>query len=222
MRPDLNGLDVVNNETGGEIVNVDAASVVTLEASTLGIARSSTGAAVGGAVLNDTFPFFNQRTLINISGNAQTIQASGDLGNILVAGTVGSVAADTGGGTSTSAGIVGPIYATGGTGNFLSVNIGRGLPTTGTGSFAQTGIFADNGIGTITGNNANIAGDIVTSNVVGGTGSDTDHQPNHRPACGEQDDSWVRHQRDQPHWHWIDHQCQHRVANSAFASAGHQ
>ena len=187
----LAGATNVLNHTTGEIVNFDAESVEMLEADTLGVAKSYVGAPVSGAaIVSDVFPFHNQRTMIQIgsgtvttfngvpvtTSDAETIESTGSLGNILVDGTIGSILPDMGVTKikGTSQGITGPIYAIGSItsdtlGNILSVNVGNGLGYSGSGNYAMTGIFADNYIGTITNQNgSNIRGDIVASGIAGG------------------------------------------------------
>jgi hypothetical protein len=162
------GVNQVINTTSGEIVNFRAASVTTLEAGSLGVAKSDVDAPVAGAtIFSNTYPFHDQRTMIQVD-NAQTIESSGPLGNILATGTLGNVLADVGTKRLSGAeeGIDGPIYATGAAGNILNINIGDGLGSSGSGYYAITGIFADNYIGTVTNQNgSDIRGDIVASGV---------------------------------------------------------
>src|SRR5204862_7662070 len=89
----------IRNQTPGEIVNINSTvnpsvppgatnngTIGSLEATTIGIAEHHTPAAIGGqAVLQNTFPFVQQRTAI-ISGNILNVQAAGAVGNFAVAG----------------------------------------------------------------------------------------------------------------------------------------
>jgi hypothetical protein len=185
----LSGMTTVTDSTSGEIVNFAAQGVETLDAATLGTATSHTGAPVSGAtVLSNTFPFHDQRTLIQIgdptdslagyasaAGAAETIESSGAIGDILCEGTIGSVLADVGAKKldGDQGGITGPVYAEGATGNILNINVGDGLGYSGSGNYAITGIFADNYIGTVSDQNgSDIRGDIVASGQGGGLSGD--------------------------------------------------
>jgi hypothetical protein len=203
----LAGMTNVVNSTSGEIVSFHANDVETLKAASLGFAKSDTGAPVSGATVQvNAFPFHDQRNLIQIGGtllldggtgdptanagflagtfgNAETIESSGPLGNILSDGTLGNILADVGGKAATGyqEGIVAPIYAaTPGEfssktppidvwGNILNVNIGQGIGSSGSGNYAVTGIFADNYIGSIVNQDgSDIRGDVAAEGDAGG------------------------------------------------------
>jgi hypothetical protein len=197
----LAGATNVENNTAGEIVNFHAQDVETLRAQTLGIAHSDVDAPVGGAtVFADVYPYHNLRTMIQIGGtlsgdgfttadptagtvgDAETIESTGQLGNIISNGTIGTIAADDGVKSLDGAagGIVGPILAASPnefetratsdlSGNILNVNVGDGLGYSGSGNDAITGIFADNYIGTVSNQNgSDIRGDIVSNGDAGG------------------------------------------------------
>ncbi len=190
-----NNLGTINNETNGEIVNVSAASVGDIEAQTIGLAKSHTGAdkghsgnAVNGATIqNDdgsafpgtgtpvNSPFVQQRNLISIRGDLVQARSRKGIGNILVTGIIGSIVADSnhkndpGGGFE---GIDGPIVAIGGGANgatdarIQSVDIGRGVEFGGRGNVPFSGIFAGDAIQSIVGDA--VGDDIRGPIVVGG------------------------------------------------------
>ncbi len=158
--------DVINN-TGGEIVNLDAGAINRLEADTLGFARPTRGAvAVNGvatfnttryaapispnassnsAIDGDAYPFVGQKNAITL-GNAVSIRSRNALGNIVVGGSVNEISANTDGRFSRSEleGIVGPVVTSG---QIRTINIGEGIAAAGSGLVGQAGIFAG-GVGT--------------------------------------------------------------------------
>jgi hypothetical protein len=184
-----NNLGTINNETNGEIVNVSAASVGDIEAQTIGLAKSHTGAdpshsgnAVNGVTIQDDqgtasglTPFVQQRNLISIRGDLVQARSRKGIGNILVTGIIGSIVADSnhkndpGGGFE---GIDGPIVAIGGGTNgttdarIQSVDIGRGVAFGGRGNVPFSGIFAGDAIQSIVGDA--VGDDIRGPIVVGG------------------------------------------------------
>jgi hypothetical protein len=94
----FSGFASITNNTSGEMPNVEASSIGTFTAQTIGLAKSDTGGNfVGGYDLStNTFPFGQQRNLIAITGDAQNIEARSGLGNILVGGTPGTTTVGTG------------------------------------------------------------------------------------------------------------------------------
>ncbi len=159
-----NNLNSVANNTDGEIVNVEAASVGSLTATTLGVGRSKTGTEIQSVdIKTEDEPFNANRSLINITGSAQSILARKYLGNINVGGTLGTLSAnsDKVNDRKIYEGIVAPIL-TGG--NLLNVNIGEGLASSGGGTFAQGGLFSHGVIVSVTnqGEGSDIRGDIVS------------------------------------------------------------
>ncbi|HEX3358040.1 MAG TPA: hypothetical protein VHS31_13795, partial [Tepidisphaeraceae bacterium] len=176
-----NNIDLINNQTDGEVVNVNATSLGEIDANTIGLAKSHTGAdpghsgnAVNGITIqnddgsafpNNTTtpvnsPFVQQRNLIFIQGDLVQARARKGIGNILVQGIIGSIVADSnhkndpGGGFE---GIDGPIVAIPGGANGLtdariqSVDIGRGIEFGGRGDVPFSGIFAGDAIQSIVG-----------------------------------------------------------------------
>ncbi|MGE5611142.1 MAG: hypothetical protein ACM359_17965 [Bacillota bacterium] len=171
---EITGGDFTNiiNNTKGELVNITAGSVTTIQAETIGLARSSTPVAVNSATIrSDAYPFSQQRILVNLSGAAGQILARQALGNISAA-SIAILKADYDG-THTSTtydslmreGIVGPIYTSGELGD---VTIGAGIAPAGNGQGARAGLFAEGRITFVRGNNADIRG-IVASNTSIGT-----------------------------------------------------
>src|SRR5205807_701657 len=107
--------NTIDNLTAGEMLNVEASSIGNFNAQHIGVARSKTKAEIGGlSVRNNTFPFNDQRTLINVTGDVQAIRARGAIGNINVTGTIGDLAANTDrlNDKSIIEGIVGPVVTT--------------------------------------------------------------------------------------------------------------
>lgn len=167
----LTGFGTINNRTGGEIVNLEASSVGFLEAQRVGIGLSKTKVAVQGVnvrtATDDLLPFLQQRSLIHITRDAQTIRSRGALGNIQVEGTIGTLTANSDGVNDTSVyeGISAPVF----TGfHMINVNIGEGIAPSGSGNFAQSGLFANGVIANVRnqGVNSDIRGDIVASGSV--------------------------------------------------------
>jgi len=155
-------LDRVINNTGGEFVNLTATSVNRLVATNLGVAAHNTPAHVHGQVIRaNNFPFSQQRTLIDVSGTINILQAKQAVGNVS-AGTINQLIADSDRRRNPNVyeGIVGPIFVTG---NLPVVDIGQGILPSGTGNMAHAGLFANGFIGIVSGNNADIRGDIVSN-----------------------------------------------------------
>lgn len=180
------GLTTVENDTAGEIVNVVASDIGSISAETVGLAKQSTAAAVMGAtILTNAFPFSQQRNLILATGDSAgshiaSIASRQGVGNILAAGSIGTVVANAGrkntGGVHE--GINAPIVATGAGddfGNIVSVNIGEGLLPSGSGNLGAAGLYADNIIDSVRNQpGADIRGDIVARGIAaGGAGTPT-------------------------------------------------
>ena len=189
-------IDSIENDTDGEIVNITALSVADISAEWIGIAahshtgvdKSHSGNAVNGFTVQDdggdvpnttaneapvASPFVGQRNLIHISGQAGnsylvSARARKGIGNILVAGIIGNITADSndhkdpGGGFE---GIDGPIVATATASDtsarIMSVDVGRGLEFAGRGNVPRSGIFAGDAIQSVTATNADIRGPIM-------------------------------------------------------------
>lgn len=146
----------ISNNTTGELVNINAASVVMIYAAgSIGLAKSSHGQAVlSRTMIFDTFPFSRQRNAVAV-GDVGTVRSDRAIGNIIAdssfggGGMIGTVQAnyDKRDVAGVFEGINGPVYASG---NIYSVNIGEGVASSGTGYHADAGIFAEGFIGTIT------------------------------------------------------------------------
>ncbi|NLF32338.1 MAG: hypothetical protein GX591_15790, partial [Planctomycetes bacterium] len=157
----------IRNETGGDIVGVDAASIGLLASrGGLGVTANHTGAEVDAInVLSDAMPFSQQTTGI-VSGSIITAWAGRGLGNFIVSGTVGALTANYEGVVNhldgDYRGIVAPVHITG---DLYRVQIGEGIAPTGTGGFAQAGIFVEGEIRNVTnqGQGSDIHGDIFGS-----------------------------------------------------------
>jgi hypothetical protein len=195
----LAGATTIKNNTSGEIANFRANSVETLYAGALGTIHSDVNAPIDGSILADSLPFHDLRNIIQIGGSstadgatgdptvgavgaAETIESSGAIGDLVTNGTIDNILADIGAKkiTGTQEGITGvilagspgefgtPGYSTE-SGNILNINIGDGLGYSGSGNAFNTGIFADNYIGTITNQNgSDIRGAINAGGDAGG------------------------------------------------------
>jgi hypothetical protein len=186
-------VDEIENNTPGEILSVSAATIGTLfSAGSIGLASTTTPTAIitsqamagvqswndannnptpGTGTLGNTAPFSDQGFGVTTSGDVQSITANQGVGNIIVAGTIGSVVADANGKITPGvfSGIDGPIVAAGATATtndrILSVSIGQGILFSGTGSLSFAGLYALGDIGTVTNNGqsqADIRGNIVS------------------------------------------------------------
>ncbi len=176
----INTATLIQNNTSGEIATIAAPGVgQILTKGNLGFTtpRATPAAVLPLAVILDgnTYPFLQQHTGIQISGDAINIDAYGGIGNVVVTGTLQSLIANYGvtervrGVTAIPGqfnGIVGPIYG----GNLLSIDIGEGVLPSGSGAVGLSGIFATGNIGVINniGNpNGDIRGNIVTNVITG-------------------------------------------------------
>ena len=169
---DLRGGNFTNivNDSPGEIVNINAASVGTLTGGTIGIATPSTPSAVvpradGGRFYANTFPFVDQRTGVAVNGSVLNLITTESLGNFVASGTLGRVIANSDGKNSTGRfeGIAAPVVAD----QMLRVSLGEGIAPAYNGEAVGGGIFATgaNGyIGPVTADRgANIRGSIVAT-----------------------------------------------------------
>lgn len=158
------GISRIINGTRGEVVNVQAGSLFSIEAETIGFARQHTGAAVLGreVLVANTFPFVGQRILIDISGNIGNISSRQAVGNIR-ANNIASINAnaDNRNVRGVFEGVAGPIYTSGDMGQ---VNIGQGLAPSGTGEVVFGGLYANGIIDRVYGNvGADIRGNIASA-----------------------------------------------------------
>jgi hypothetical protein len=123
------------------------------------------------ADVGNSYPFDGQTFGIAADGDVVLISAGGGIGNIVVGGILQQITADSDHNSSSPsgmfAGVDAPIWAfsaTGAinTGTINQINIGQGVLPSGTGSVSFAGIYANDIIGSITGNNADIRGDIIS------------------------------------------------------------
>ncbi|MEQ9460748.1 MAG: hypothetical protein RIG82_07345 [Phycisphaeraceae bacterium] len=186
---------IVNN-TGGEIVNVEATSIGLLSSrGNIGLSTAkATAAAVEGFVLGDElvdpaiYTVTAQPRTGVVSGSIVTVRSDQALGNFFVTGIVNTVIADADriDNPDVFEGIVGAFFVADDqssdilNGNIYSVNVGEGIADSGSGSFARAGLFAlprfegddaiilgSGSIGSIIGHDAAIYGDIYASNAIG-------------------------------------------------------
>jgi hypothetical protein len=174
-------IDLIDNRTDGEIVNVLAASVGRISAQTIGLARSNTGVDkaksnavqgftvqandAAGGVASPLTPFIGQRNLIHIvppTGTGYLVEAASraGMGNILVEGIIGKLVANSDGIKNPNGGfegIDGPIVAIPGAtdtttdARIQQVSIGQGVNFGGRGDVNFAGIFGGDSIQQITG-----------------------------------------------------------------------
>lgn len=132
----------------------------------VGIAPGPTAGDAG-----NSYPFLGQTYGIAADGDVVLISAGGGLGNIVVGGILQQATADSDNNNSSPsglfAGIDAPIWAfsAGGatnTGVINRINIGQGVLPSGSGSLSFAGIYANALIGYVSGNNADIRGDIIS------------------------------------------------------------
>jgi hypothetical protein len=147
---------VANSTPGGEIVNINAASIGTLGGSDpvgCNLIHSTAAALLPNDVLLNTFPFNGQRTGVVVTGDIVNISLP-DVGNISAGGTIGTI-------TGT---ISAPVLATG---NINNVVLGSGgiLPS-GSGNLSYAGVYADGIIGNVVGINDDIRGTIASSTAI--------------------------------------------------------
>ncbi|MBI1337458.1 MAG: hypothetical protein GC164_10905 [Phycisphaera sp.] len=166
----------IENNTLGEIITVDAVSTGKIVAGSLGIAKSTAGGVIltqdtdvtGNAIAN-AFPFLQQTNGIMFSGNVGEMYATGALGNIMVGGDVNTIAADLDKKPNTTGsfdGITAPVYVEG---LVNKIDIGAGLPSSGTGEFEKTGLYVVGQLGTVinTGLGSDIRGHVVSQTGIG-------------------------------------------------------
>ncbi|QNN22524.1 hypothetical protein HED60_09650 [Planctomycetales bacterium ZRK34] len=173
-------LNVIANYTfGGEIVNVDATSVDSLISfGSVGLAESTAGGTlIAQGVINNTFPYNQQTTGIQVSGNVRRVVSAMGVGNLMIGGSVNAITAnDNARHQNGNADVVGvheginaPIVIGG---DLNTIFIGEGVLPSGTGNLAWAGIFVQGSIGTV--HNAysepglgDIRGDIVAGVAIG-------------------------------------------------------
>lgn len=164
------GFSSIINNTGGELVNIEARSIGNLfSKATLGLARSHTGAAVEKtSVFSNELPFGDQRNGIAISGDIIAAAANQGIGNFNVGGTIGTLSPnnDRVNVPGLFEGINGPIFAGD---SIINVNIGEGIASSGSGAFSLAGLYANGRIYSVTnqGLGSDIRGNIVSLDSIG-------------------------------------------------------
>ncbi|MGA2499562.1 MAG: hypothetical protein ABSH20_17635, partial [Tepidisphaeraceae bacterium] len=155
----------------GELVNVTANSIFSLNAGNIGVPKQSTDQAIiGNAARLNAFPFLAQTTGVLV-GNLGYVTAVGAIGNIDSTGTIGQISPNSDNKTTPGAltgrvrvpleGIVGPIFAAAGLNN---VNVGAGMLASGTAPlFSWCGLYSNGLINSVAANGADIYGDIVST-----------------------------------------------------------
>jgi hypothetical protein len=172
--PNLTG---IANTTGGEIVNINATTIGSIETmGSVGVAKTHNSAAVNGAtILSDAYPFSQQRIGV-VSGNILNVSAAGAVGNFIVTGEIDTIVANSDGVIDHTDGrfdgVAAPIYASG---NIALVQIGEGVAPAGTGGFVGAGIISGGQISTVT--NQGLGSDI-RGTILGSTGIDLIHLRN--------------------------------------------
>lgn len=176
------------NSTAGEIVNIDARSIGRLEGNNLGVTPRQYNTAllqrenrvnpVLPAEVQD-YPFRDQRNSININGAGVTtfreinghvisILAREALGNLVIDGNVGLIQANSDRRSTSGVfeGITEPVYVFG---EMTRVDIGEGLPPSGTGLVAHAGLYGEGFIREVVnqGAGSDIRGDIVSNFAIG-------------------------------------------------------
>lgn len=160
----------INNNTGGELVNIQALSIGNLfSKTTLGLARNHTGAAVEKTgVFSNELPFGDQRNGIAVSGDIIAAAANQGIGNFNVGGTIGTLSPnnDRVNVPGLFEGINGPIVAGE---SIINANIGEGVAYSGNGAFSLAGLYAAGRIYSVTnqGTGSDIRGDIVSQDSIG-------------------------------------------------------
>ncbi|MCC6422874.1 MAG: hypothetical protein IT447_05295 [Phycisphaerales bacterium] len=160
---------IVNN-TGGELVNIEALSIGTLfSKTTLGLARSHTGAAVEKTgVFSNELPFGDQRNGIAVSGDIISAAANQGMGNFNVGGIIGTLSPnnDRINIPNLFEGINGPILTDDG---IINANIGEGIAYSGNGAFSLAGLYSNGRIYSVTnqGLGSDIRGDVVSLGSIG-------------------------------------------------------
>ncbi len=143
---------IANNTPGGEIVNVTAGSIGSLNgggAIGSNISHNTAAALLPNKVVLNAFPFNGQRTGVVVSGSIVNVNLA-SVGNISAGGDIGTI-----NGT-----IKAPVFATGQINNVL---IGGGIYPSGSGAMSNAGIYANGVIGNVVGTNADIRGNIASN-----------------------------------------------------------
>lgn len=130
---------------------------------------------LGQRVLGTYGYFLGETNAIQLAGgNAMSIRAGQAIGNIAVQGSIGTIVANADGRDEPGVfeGIAGVVSTYGfqgvdqtiEIGRIFDVRIGEGIAPSGSGNFAEAGVFAYNSIRRITGEDADIRGDIQVLN----------------------------------------------------------
>lgn len=165
-------IDSIENSTSGELVNANLASVGSINVDTLGFARSATGTEISGientgGADTSSYPFLQQRNFIQITGTVADVEARGALGNLVVTNDAGIIQANSNERNVTHVfeGFNAPVTVGG---ELLSAEIGEGLPSTGSGAFANAGIFATGKIDSVVnqGKGSDIRGAVLSKDSI--------------------------------------------------------
>ena len=121
-----------------------------------GLGRFSTEAGSGdGGPVGEAYPFDDQKTGITADGSIENVYAFDGLGNVQVNQVIENINPNDNGKDNPGyfSGIIGPIVAgenlaaaIGNPADLINVSIGQGIGSSGTGDFAQTGLFAGESI----------------------------------------------------------------------------
>jgi len=158
-------INVIENQTGGEIVSVTAQSVGAIRTyGRLGVPKTHSGALVNAStVINDVYPFSLQSTGINIAGNVVFIEAREGLGNLMIGGSVAEIHANVDHSNSSGGfeGVLAPVYVAN---NLNLINVGEGVAPTGSGYASWSGVYVENALGVVENQSGgNLYGDIVST-----------------------------------------------------------
>ncbi len=161
-------VDTIRNHTLGEIVSMDVTSVGEIYTKgRLGVPDSHIGALVNPVtVIRDVYPFSLQSTGIQVSGDVVEIVSQRGLGNLIIGGAVGRIAANSNGISDTDEieGVLAPIYVAG---DLRHINVGEGVAPSGSGLPSRAGIYAEGRIfSVINQSGGDIYGDVVAINGV--------------------------------------------------------
>lgn len=173
-------IDRIVNTTDGEIVSITATSVGHIAThGALGVPMSHTGMLLNPRQTRDdqvfdTYPFEQQTTGINISGNVVSIHSDMGLGNLLLGGNVNVINANANGiddDPNVVEGVVAPIFVD--SPFFIdptpdapltvnTIQIGEGVAPSGSGFRSRAGIYVVGQVGTVQNQpGGNIYGDLV-------------------------------------------------------------
>jgi hypothetical protein len=166
------------NHTGADIVGNEILHQATGLRGIPGAGRRTREVQTSNARDVGSFGYYLGETnaIMALGGNIGTIRAGEAIGNIAVQGSIGDIVANADGKDVPGVyeGVNGVVSTYGfddidqpvETGRIFRVDIGEGILPSGTGNFAEAGVFAYNSIGRVTGNKADIRGDIQVLNKI--------------------------------------------------------